>query len=111
MCVCVCVCVIVPPPWINFSRRPPATYSLIRTDGVDLSAEHDAREEREEESLKHSKESEDERQRSRHHRITVLEVLSDTAKEEPRHHSETKHGHWHDVELQQNSTYVLGGLL
>ena len=50
-----------------------------------LSAEHDASEEREEESFKHSEQGEDEGQGTGHHCITVLKVLPHTA-EEPGHH-------------------------
>ena len=40
-----------------------ATHSLIGGYGVDLGAEHDASEEREEKALKHPEEGEDEHQR------------------------------------------------
>ena len=68
-----------------------------------LSAEHDASEEREEESFKHSKQGEDEGQGARHHCVTVLKVLPHTAEEKPGHHRQTKHRHRHDIELQKET--------
>ena len=54
---------------------------------MDLRAEHDAREEREEESFKDAKQSEDEGEGTGHDGVTVLKVLTDAAKEEPGNHS------------------------
>ena len=67
---------------------------------MDLCAEHDAREEREEKSLEDTKQGEDEGKGAGHDGVTVLEVLTDAAKEEPGDHRQTKHRHGHDVELQ-----------
>ena len=77
-----------------------STHCLIRADGVDLGPEHDASEEREEKTFKHSKQGEDEGKRTGHYGVATLKVLTDTSEEEPRHHYKTKHRHRHDVELK-----------
>ena len=79
--------------------REVVTYRFICTNGMNLCAEHDTGEEREEKAFKNTKQREDEGQRTWHEGITVLKVLSNASEEEPRHHPKTKHRHGHDVEL------------
>ena len=74
-------------------------HRFIRGYCVYLSAKHDTSEQREQETFKHSKQSQDERQRAGYESITTLEILSNTTKEKPCHHSQTKQRHRHDVEL------------
>ena len=69
------------------------TYSFVGTDGMDLRTEHDAREEREQETFKDAKQGEDEGQGAGHDGVTALKVLTHTAEEEPGDHCQTKHRH------------------
>ena len=68
---------------------------------MNLGPKHDASKEREEKTFKHSKQSENERQRTGDEGITALEVLANTAEEKQTNHAQAKDGHGHDVELQE----------
>ena len=84
-----------------------STHCLIRADGVDLGPEHDAGEEREKKTFKHSKQGEDEGERTGHYGVATLKVLTDTSEEEPSHHYKTKHRHRHDVELKGKNRKIM----
>ncbi len=71
-----------------------------------LSPKHDASEKREEETFKHSKQSENERQWTGDEGIATLEVLANTAEEKQTDHTQAKDGHAHDVKLKEyNNNY------
>lgn len=67
------------------------THSFISCYGMDLRAEHDAGEEREEKSFKHTQEGQYEGKGARHDPITPLKVAPNTAEEKPGHHAQAKH--------------------
>ena len=82
---------------ILVAMRPPSLLS-VRTPhcfvggyGVNLRAEHDAGEEGEEETFKHSKQSQDEGQRSWQDAITAVKVLAHAAEEKYGHHGKSEH--------------------
>ena len=63
------------------------TDCFVCDNGMDLCAEHDAGEQGEEKTFKHSHQGEDKGKGTRHNGITALKVLAHTTKEEPGHHA------------------------